>query len=307
MPKVSIIIPAYNVAPWISETLRSVERQTVTDFECIIVDDASTDDTCTQITHWTHKDPRFQLIRKEANAGQGAARNDGIALAQGEYMAFLDSDDIWSPFFLEHLLQLMERHDAWLAYSRFAMFQDSTNERKPLAWDNVLRSHNIWWDMLLMTEFHLCSWLGRASVVRAVGGFDASMRAAQDRDFLLRLLAHICREHPEKVCGTEEELLFYRQRQGSTIRTRGRQTIELEWAFMPRYLDDPDVPASIRRRGYSYLAFKMGIISLNLKDYAQALRWFARAVRYDPLNINLLWLPLRKLWLRCKKAEYLTF
>lgn len=307
MPKVSVVIPAYNVAPWIVETIRSVERQTFTDFECLIVDDASTDATCDLLAPWLEKDPRFRLIRKEKNEGQGAARNDGTAVARGEYIAFLDSDDVWHPEFLSRLLSLIAANEAWLAYSKFALFLDGSNIRKPLAWDNLLRTGNIWWDMLMTTEFHLCSWLGRADIVRAAGPFDATMRAAQDRDFLLRLLAEVCRQHPEKICGTDEELFFYRQRAGSTIHTKGRRTIELEWGFMPRYLDDPGVPASVRRRGYSFLAFKMGIISLNIKEYRKAFSWCIRALCSDPLNINLYWLPLRKVLLRFRKKEQVTF
>ena len=111
MPKVSVIIPAYNVAPWISETLRSVEQQTFTDFECIIIDDASTDETCNKIKECTQNDSRFQLVRHHINQGEGSSRNTGITLAQGEYIAFLDSDDVWNPFFLERLLQFIKKND----------------------------------------------------------------------------------------------------------------------------------------------------------------------------------------------------
>jgi len=307
MPKVSIVIPAYNVGPWIEETLKSVQQQTFKDFECIVVDDKSTDKTCAVVNCFIGKDRRFKLILRDHNEGQGACRNVGIWLAQGEYIAFLDSDDLWHPTFLERMLQLIESKGAWLAYSHFAMFHDGTSIRKPLAWDNLLRTKNIWWDMLLMTEFHLCSCLGSSELVRKSGGFDSRMRTGQDRDFLLRLLAMICEKHPEKVCGTEEELFFYRQRESSTIYTRQRQAIAIEWNFMPRYLDHPGVPAAVRRRGYSFLAFKMGVISLNLKDYAGAIRWFIKSVCYDPLNINLFWLPLRKIWYKIKSEENIEF
>lgn len=117
----------------------------------------------------------------------------------------------------------------------------------------------------------------------------------------------ICEKHPEKVCGTEEELFFYRQRESSTIYTRRRQAIAIEWNFMPRHLDHAGVPTAVRRRGYSFLAFKMGVISLNLKDYAGAIRWFFRSICYDPLNINLLWLPLHKIWHKIKPEEKIEF
>ena len=307
MPTISIVIPAYNVESWIGETLGSVAAQTFYDFECFIIDDMSTDSTCETVKCFVEKDKRFKLILRDKNEGQGACRNIGIHLSQGEYIAFLDSDDIWHPTFLERMMELVTVKGAWLAYSRFAMFYDGSNIRKPLAWDNLLRTKNIWWDMLLMTEFHLCSCLCKTELVRKSGGFDSGMRTAQDRDFLLRLLTMICEEHPEKVCGTEEELFFYRQRKSSTIHTRGSQAIAIEWNFMPRYLEHSGIPVAIRRRGYSFLAFKMGIISLNVKEYAQAVRWFGKSICYDPFNINLLWIPLRKMWLKLKKWNQVNF
>lgn len=99
MPKVSIIIPAYNVAPWIEETLESVARQTFGDFECIIVNDCATDNTLDVATSWIKKDKRFRIICRDINGGLSAARNTGIKYAIGDYISFLDSDDIWHPNF----------------------------------------------------------------------------------------------------------------------------------------------------------------------------------------------------------------
>lgn len=307
MPKVSVIIPAYNVAQWIGETLISVSRQTFDDFECIIVDDKATDNTCDVVNNFIKNDSRFQLIRRQTNGGLSAARNTGIRAAKGDYIAFLDSDDMWHPNFLKRMLELIEKNDAWLAYCRFAMFMDGTNVRKPLAWDNLFRTGNIWWDMLIMPEFSICSCLGKTDMVRAAGPFDENIRSVEDRDFLLRLLAMICEKHPEKVRGTDEELFFYRQRASSLMHTRGREIIDWEWNLMPQHLNHAGIPDNIKQRAYSFLAFKMGIISLNIGEYVQAMKWFYRAVRYDPLNINLLWLPMRKVWLKLKKCDYIRF
>ena len=136
--------------------------------------------------------------------------------------------------------------------------------------------------------------------------FDESIRSVEDRDFLLRLLAMVCEKNPEKVCGTDEELFFYRQRSSSLMHTKGREIINWEWKLMPQHLDHPGVPAAVRRRGYSFLAFKTGIICLNLKEYSQAFQWFCKAICYDPLNMNLIWLPLRKIWLKLKKSRIET-
>jgi len=103
MPKVSVIIPAYNGATrYLREAIESVRNQTMQDFELIIVDDASQDDTskCIPNSHNIH------YFRKAVNEGQASARNTGASMAQGDYVAFLDQDDLWEPNFLEVTLQV---------------------------------------------------------------------------------------------------------------------------------------------------------------------------------------------------------
>jgi glycosyltransferase involved in cell wall biosynthesis len=92
MPKVSIIIPAYNAMTYLPETVDSVLKQTYNDFEVIVVNDSSTDET----EQWVSQiaDSRVKLISQE-NQGAAGARNNGIGHAQGEYIEFLDADDLW--------------------------------------------------------------------------------------------------------------------------------------------------------------------------------------------------------------------
>lgn len=98
-PAVSVIIPAYNAAWTIARTLASLRSQTWGDFECVIVDDGSTDETASRVEACVAGDPRFALIGQE-NAGAAAARNRGLREVRGQYVANLDADDIWRPQFL---------------------------------------------------------------------------------------------------------------------------------------------------------------------------------------------------------------
>lgn len=102
--KVSVIIPVYNAAPYIADTLRSVQCQTMTDFEVLLVDDHGQDDSMSVAQAMIGDDSRFRFLETPVNSGPGVARNVGIAAAQGEYIAFLDSDDLWEPTFLEKQL-----------------------------------------------------------------------------------------------------------------------------------------------------------------------------------------------------------
>ena len=105
MPYFSIIIPVYNVAPYLRECLDSVLKQTFTDWEAICVDDGSTDDSGAILDEYAAKDKRFRVIH-QANAGVGAARNAALDVATGEWVLFLDADDVWSKGCLETIIQV---------------------------------------------------------------------------------------------------------------------------------------------------------------------------------------------------------
>lgn len=113
MPKVSVILPCYNVSPYIDKCINSLLNQTLNDIELIFVDDCSTDDTYDKIEKY--KDHRIKLIRHEVNKYTAEARNTGIDNAIGEYLAFVDPDDYVEKDFLEKLYTLAKNNDADIA------------------------------------------------------------------------------------------------------------------------------------------------------------------------------------------------
>ena len=128
-PKVSIIIPTYNRADVITRALNSVLAQTETNYEVIIVDDASTDET-KQIIE-SYLDPRIRYLRHDKNKYAAAARNTGMEKATGQYIAFLDSDDEWVPTKLHAQLQIMDsRDDSWgCIYSGARIYKKSKKKK----------------------------------------------------------------------------------------------------------------------------------------------------------------------------------
>jgi teichuronic acid biosynthesis glycosyltransferase TuaG len=118
-PVVSIVTPAYNAAAHIAETISSVIAQTFPDWEMLIVDDCSRDKTVEVIDRFASLDSRVRLIKQRENGGPAAARQRGLDAAQGRYIAFLDSDDVWLPSKLERQLEFMRRHDAALSYTAY--------------------------------------------------------------------------------------------------------------------------------------------------------------------------------------------
>lgn len=117
--KVSIITPSYNSSEFIVETIRSVLNQKHENWEMIITDDASDDNSVSIIEAFSEKDKRIKLIKLDSNSGSGVARNTSIKAATGDVIAFLDSDDTWDDTFLSESLSFMERKQAAMVYSSY--------------------------------------------------------------------------------------------------------------------------------------------------------------------------------------------
>lgn len=126
-PLISVVIPAYNAEQFLDETLESVLSQTYENWECIIVNDGSTDNTESIAKKWCEKDARFRYFYKE-NSGASDTRNFGIKEARGEYIAFLDADDLYMPNFLEVCIENLVEKDVDLVAPKMLEFWDVQNE-----------------------------------------------------------------------------------------------------------------------------------------------------------------------------------
>lgn len=122
---VSIITPVYNSEKYLADTIASVQAQGYAHWEHILVDDCSTDNSKALIQSFQKKDPRIKYHRLTENGGAGVARNRAIELAQGQYIAFLDSDDQWYPEKLERQLQFMQRHGYHFTFTDYDMVDEA--------------------------------------------------------------------------------------------------------------------------------------------------------------------------------------
>lgn len=116
---VSIIMPAYNCADYIVESIRSVQSQTYRNWELIIADDKSTDGTVDIVRVMAEDDNRIRLLETDRNLGPAAARNRAMDVANGNYIAFLDSDDVWYPDKLQKQLAFMEANGYSFTYTAY--------------------------------------------------------------------------------------------------------------------------------------------------------------------------------------------
>lgn len=124
---VSIITPSYNSSQFIAETIRSIQSQSYKNWELIITDDCSTDNSCEIIESFIHEDSRIKLIRLEKNSGAGVARNTSISASSGRYIAFCDSDDRWYPDKLAKQLEFMSKKNCALTYSSYDICDENNN------------------------------------------------------------------------------------------------------------------------------------------------------------------------------------
>ena len=123
-PLVSVIMPAYNAEKYIEAAIRSVQAQTLTDWELLVIDDGSSDSTCAIVERFAAEDSRIRFLVNSQNMGTAKTRNRGLDLCRGKYVAFLDSDDIWHPEKLFRQIDLAEKSDADLIYTSYAIINE---------------------------------------------------------------------------------------------------------------------------------------------------------------------------------------
>ena len=180
MPLVSVIIPAYNSGRYLDEAVQSVIAQTFTDWECIVVDDGSTED----LSRVEAVDSRVRLVRQK-NQGVAVARNVGVANSTGEYIAFLDHDDIWLPQKLEIQIKAMESNAKIGACYVHYDEVDSVGARRAIpSAENPVTSYP---EFLRYGAPIPSTIMVRRSCFYAVGGFDPTLPLADDQDFMLKL------------------------------------------------------------------------------------------------------------------------
>lgn len=179
LPKVSVIIPAYNIAGLIAETLESVFNQTFKDFEIIVINDGSPDTAEFEKILAPFMDEIIYL--KTENNGAGAARNTGIENARGELIAFLDGDDIWYPEFLESQIEFLRKYDYDLVYSDALLFGGSPLDGRTFM-HNAPSKGEANFDSILNLKCHVITsgTVARRQVILKAGMFETERVRAED-------------------------------------------------------------------------------------------------------------------------------
>ncbi|MDE4142371.1 glycosyltransferase [Phaeobacter gallaeciensis] len=216
-PKVSLIIPCYNSEKYIQGTIDSVRSQTMEDFECIIVNDASTDQSKNIIQENCKQDRRIKYVEHRANSHVSAARNTGIRLARGRYLAFLDSDDLLTPESLQDRWRTCEaalRHTDKFAGSYSASIPISEDADSAGISNNVKLQNIGFVTTGGKCPFNANQPMVRAEIIRAIGGFSEALSQAEDYNLWLMILRAGYWFAPSNL-----RTVTYRKREHSLVRT----------------------------------------------------------------------------------------
>ncbi len=222
-PLVSVIIPTFNAEKYISDTIKSVQNQSYQNWEILLVDDASSDETPKIITPFL-TDKRIQFYPLKINSGTGVARNTALANAKGKYIAFLDADDLWRPEKLEKQIDFMQLHKLPFTFSFYDLMDESGNSLQK----RVEAPRN-----LSYRQLFFCNYVGNLTGIYDVDYFGkipiSGIRKRQDWMHWLTILKKIKKAKP-----VPESLAFYRIRDNS-LSTSKTNLLEYNFAVYRQF------------------------------------------------------------------------
>ena len=280
-PEVSVIIPAYNVAAYIGETLESVFEQTFTDFEVIVVNDGSPDTEQLEEAVQPYLDRVIYL--KQENCGAGAARNAGLQVARGRLIAFLDADDIWLPNYLHEQIEFMNARECELVCADALLFCDDATEGRSymgVLMNEAAAIDDVTFLQLVDARRSLITSgvVARRQSIIEIGFFDEGLRRGQDFDLWLRLALA-----GNRLSFQRQVLLKYRCRTdgltGDAISSHRRELNifdKIERAY-PLSGAERRATESIIRNRRALLQFEIGKLYAARGDFAPARQAFAAA------------------------------
>lgn len=243
LPKVSIIIPCYNAENVIDETLECLERQTDKCFEAVFVNDGSTDNTQSKLEQFKEKSSISAVILKKANGGVSSARNAGMAIAQGEYLAFLDADDLLADNFVEVMLSAIETANADVAYCKLSrnlsiLFNQDIITEQIISEDAESAMNRL---LFQMGKYGFYCYIYRRNLLQKYGiVFDETCKYGEDREFIWKYIVHC-----EKFVSVDAILYGYRENPSSATkkkaswrRTDSLQAVKRVEKYMQEYNTD---------------------------------------------------------------------
>lgn len=233
MPKVSFVIPIYNAEQYLEDCLQSIIAQTSIDWECICVNDGSSDRSLAIIEQWAANDSRFRVYT-QYNQGPSVARNFGIGVANGDFLSFVDADDVLRPNYLETLVRMMEQEDLDVAGCAYELSDSHKVKKYQFTVDQVLSFPELMAsNQNLQQSNDLCfAWryMFRRQLILDKGiRFDERCSIGEDTIFITNVLAH-----SQRILLTNDALYLYRLNENSIMRLQ-KYNPRMEESFLRMY------------------------------------------------------------------------
>ena len=239
---VSVVIPTYNREKLLPKALNSVINQTYQNWELIIVDDNSTDNTAALVNSYSKKDKRIRYVRNDRRKGPSGARNCGLLQCSGEYIAFLDSDDEWMKHHLTDSMRVLLNEDVDVCFALWIEersgnlvkfdtqeIQDKLNKAletlKPKTKDNLIFFGEGFYEFTILESFycyHINTMVFKKSILDSVGLLDESLFANEDNDFTYKVF------HDHEICLIMDYHFIYHQGQDNIYMFIDRSTADIE-------------------------------------------------------------------------------
>jgi glycosyltransferase involved in cell wall biosynthesis len=293
-PIVSVIMTVYNGQPYIAEAIESALAQTYRNLELIIVDDCSPDHSEDVIRQYLG-DKRLVLVRNDSNAGVAASRNRGLAIAKGEYITFLDQDDVWLPHKLElQVAAILSHPDIGLLHAGYARIDEKGDflpAYKDLATDKFANPgadvvvRDVFSEIFISNDIQPLTTMIPKAVLEAVGHFDSQLPGVDDYELWLRIAYKYPVGHLDTIVGYWRAHSGQQSNLGYKMLMLRLQALDLILARFPQAKQR--VPAKdFRKRMGGMCRSAANYTMYYLHEYSLARPLFLRAVTYRPFDLN---------------------
>ena len=279
-PLVSIVIPTYNHAPMLQRALATVVEQTYQNWNAIVVNNFSTDDTLEVVAAFN--DPRIQCVNFRNNGVIGASRNEGIALATGKYVAFLDSDDTWFPTKLEKCVEILESGSDLVCHAEYWIDESRKSRLVAYGPSEAATHHNL---IYKGNRISTSATVVRAALLKEVHGFDVApeLISTEDYDLWIRLAAK-----SDKFAFISEPLGEY-HRHDNNVSANIEKHLAAELALLAKHFSAntrfENMVARRRRKALAY--YGAGRSLHRTRNHFLALQKYSRSLVIWPLSLRL--------------------
>ena len=293
-PKVSVIIPTYNCVKFLSEAIESVIKQSYQDFEIIVVDDGSADSTKNIMDQYLQKyGPKIKYIYQD-NSGLACARNTGIKIARGQYIALLDADDKWLPERLSEGVKLMESDNRiGLVHTNITVISENGRiiripKRKTRYLSGMIFEHIF----LRNADIACPTVLLKKQAIDKVGMFDENLArlGCEDRELWLRISQYY------KIGYINKELAYYRDRISSMSKNT-QKMLEARYYVVNKFFPENIKINRLRNKALANIHRELGDSALLSKDFTESRIHYIKALSFWPFSFWL-WLNLIKALLK---------